>query len=144
MRILPVFGGISLLACTVAAVAESKQESAVKLAESPLSGGVFFETILGLVLVLGLIFAMAWAVRKFGRLPLQGKGEIEIEGGVSLGPRERAVLLKVGDTRLLVGVAPGRVQALHVLGSSDETPVPDEPSPEFSRQLKEQIEGQGS
>jgi flagellar protein FliO/FliZ len=32
-----------------------------------------------------------------------------------LGTRERAVLLQVGDQQLVVGVAPGRVQTLHVL-----------------------------
>ncbi len=32
-----------------------------------------------------------------------------------LGPKERAVLLQVGGTQLLVGVAPGQINALHVL-----------------------------
>ena len=36
-------------------------------------------------------------------------------GGVSLGSREKAVLLTVDGRRLLVGVAPGRVQTLLVL-----------------------------
>ena len=32
-----------------------------------------------------------------------------------MGPRERVVLLQVGDTQLLLGVTPGRIQSLHVL-----------------------------
>ncbi|MBT8429393.1 MAG: flagellar biosynthetic protein FliO, partial [Gammaproteobacteria bacterium] len=38
-----------------------------------------------------------------------------IQGGVSLGAREKAVLLSVEGRRLLVGIAPGRVQTLLVL-----------------------------
>ncbi|HVS77076.1 MAG TPA: flagellar biosynthetic protein FliO [Steroidobacteraceae bacterium] len=34
---------------------------------------------------------------------------------IPLGPKERAVLLKVGSEQILVGVAPGRVSPLHVL-----------------------------
>ena len=47
-------------------------------------------------------------------------GGLRILGGLSMGARERVVLLQVGDTQLLVGVAPGRVQTLHVL----EQPLP--------------------
>jgi flagellar protein FliO/FliZ len=63
---------------------------------------------------------------------MSSKGEIAILSGVSLGPRERAVLLRVGNTRLLVGVAPGRVQTLHVL---DDVDTQRETSERFSGQL---------
>jgi flagellar protein FliO/FliZ len=42
-------------------------------------------------------------------------GALNVIGEVRLGPKERAVLLQVGTTQLLVGVAPGQVSALHVL-----------------------------
>jgi flagellar protein FliO/FliZ len=90
------------------------------------------ETAGGLVLILVLIFALGWLLRRFGRLPMSSKGEIAILSGVSLGPRERAVLLRVGNTRLLVGVAPGRVQTLHVL---DDVDTQRETSERFSGQL---------
>jgi flagellar protein FliO/FliZ len=32
-----------------------------------------------------------------------------------MGARERVVLIQAGETQLLLGVAPGRVQTLHVL-----------------------------
>jgi flagellar protein FliO/FliZ len=34
---------------------------------------------------------------------------------VRIGPKERAVLIRVGTAQLLVGVAPGQVNTLHVL-----------------------------
>jgi len=45
---------------------------------------------------------------------------VQVLGGVSLGTRERAVLLSVDGTRLLVGVAPGQVRTLHVLERAAE------------------------
>jgi flagellar protein FliO/FliZ len=77
------------------------------------------EAVAALAAVLGLILALGWAVRRFGRLPGGAKGAVRVLGGVALGARERAVLVAVGPTRLLLGVAPGQVRTLHVL--------PDEP-----------------
>ncbi|HHH38898.1 MAG TPA: flagellar biosynthetic protein FliO [Sedimenticola sp.] len=82
---------------------------------APLGAGALLQSAGGLLLILGLIFALAWLLRRFGRLPQGGKGLVRVVGGVSLGPRERAVVLQVEGTRLLVGVAPGRVQTLMVL-----------------------------
>jgi flagellar protein FliO/FliZ len=79
------------------------------------ASGSLINTALGLVAVLALIIGMAWLLRRFGGLPSVGKGAVSVVGGVSLGPRERAVLLQVGETQVLVGVAPGQVRALHVL-----------------------------
>jgi flagellar protein FliO/FliZ len=72
-------------------------------------------TVLGLVFILGLIFAIAWVFKRVGHWPAGGKGPIRIVGGVSLGARERVVVVEVEDARLVLGIAPGRVQTLHVL-----------------------------
>ena len=52
------------------------------------------------------------ACKTFGKF---GSGPIEIIADVSLGAKERAVLVQVGGKQLLLGVAPGRVNTLHVL-----------------------------
>jgi flagellar protein FliO/FliZ len=101
---------IAGLLCPLLAGAEAEQHT-----PSPLGAGALIQSAGGLLLILALIFGLAWLLRRFGRLPQAGKGMVSVVGGVSLGPRERAVILQVGDTRLLVGVAPGRVQTLHVL-----------------------------
>lgn len=109
LRIVPLFG---LLPGVAGALGEKRAATPASVPE--ISGGLFVETFLGLLLVLGLIFALGWFMKRFGRLPTGGKGPINILGGVSLGPRERAVLLEVENIKLVVGVAPGRVSALHV------------------------------
>ena len=85
----------------------------------PLTGGQLGQTILGLVIVLAIILVLAWGVKRFTHLPGAGKGGVRVEAGISLGPRERVVLLSVEGTRVLVGVAPGCVRTLHVLAQAD-------------------------
>jgi len=98
---------------------ETESEAPARLATLPLDSGHLANTAVGLVFVLALIIGLAWFLRRFGGLPNIGKGVVTIVGGVSLGTRERAVLLQVGETRLLVGVSPGRVQTLHVLSKEE-------------------------
>ena len=69
----------------------------------------------GLIVVLGAIAFGAYLLRRFGKLSAPVGGAMRVLGGISLGARERVVLMQVGDRQLLLGVAPGRVQTLHVL-----------------------------
>lgn len=74
---------------------------------------------LGLIAVLALLGATAWASRRF-RLGarLQG-GAIEVVSGISLGARERVVVLRVGGEQVLVGISPSGMRTLHVLSRSN-------------------------
>ena len=67
------------------------------------------------MLVLAAVFAAAWVVRRLRSFGKLGAGAIEIIADVALGTKERAVLIQVGAQQLLLGVAPGRVNTLHVL-----------------------------
>ena len=40
---------------------------------------------------------------------------LDVLADLPLGQKERAVLIRVGTTQILLGVAPGRVSTLHVL-----------------------------
>ena len=91
-----------------------------RLVESPLSSANLVETGLGLAFVLAVMLSIAWLVKRYVQVPGIGKGQVQILGGVSLGAREKAVLLAVDGRRLLVGVAPGRVQTLIELDEVDE------------------------
>jgi flagellar protein FliO/FliZ len=103
------------------------------------AGGGLVNTAIGLLIVLALIVAMAFFFKRFGGLPVVRKGAIGIIGGISLGPRERAVLLQVGDTKVLVGVAPGQVRALHVFDREEGAEKADAEA--FSRQLDSAVKG---
>lgn len=65
-----------------------------------------------LAVVLAVLLALPWLFKKlFGR-KLMGGSVAKIIGGVSLGTRERLVVIEVGGRWIVVGVAPGRVSAL--------------------------------
>jgi flagellar protein FliO/FliZ len=95
---------------------EAGRAAASKVGET--SALQVLQAVGGLILVIAFILLLAWLVRRFANLPMAGKGAIRVLGGVALGSRERAVLVAVGGTRLLIGVAPGRVQTLHVLDAA--------------------------
>lgn len=86
---------------------------------APLNHAVGVESLgevsLALLLVLVAIFALAWLVRRVRGIGSRVGNDIEVIAHVPLGQKERAVLLKVGAHQILLGVAPGRVNALYVL-----------------------------
>ena len=108
----------------IAITAQAAEESVAKAAEkAPVSSVMtdnnvtshLLQTTLGLLAVLAVIIAIGWAVKRFGNLRGGVQGQMKIVGGLSLGTRERVVLLQVGDQQLVLGVAPGQIRTLHVL-----------------------------
>jgi flagellar protein FliO/FliZ len=87
------------------------------------AAGGALEVTLALLLVVGLIAALAWAARRMRRFG--GTSErIQVLSDRTLGPKERCLLVRVGDTDILVGVAPGSVQTLHVFPQGANTEAP--------------------
>ncbi len=73
------------------------------------------QVTLALGLVLAVIFGAAWVLRRVKGLGRNAAGTLDIIADLSVGQKERAVLVRVGNQQLLLGVAPGRVTTLHVL-----------------------------
>lgn len=90
----------------------------------PVGVGGLSEVALALIIVLAAIFVIAWLVRRLRLASNRVGGAIDILADVPLGQKERAVLLKVGATQILLGVAPGRVNTLHVLAEPLEISRP--------------------
>lgn len=65
-----------------------------------------------LIVVLAIFVMIIWLLRKTGSLNFSGKSQLAIISGLSLGMREKLVLIKVGEKQLLLGVTPGRVDKL--------------------------------
>jgi flagellar protein FliO/FliZ len=103
--------------------------------QDPVNMTSLWQLTLGMVLVLGLIISIAWLLKRSGRFQMAAGGGLRVLGGLSMGARERVVLLQVGETQLLVGVAPGRVQTLHVLDKPLESVHQAAAVPVFAEQL---------
>jgi flagellar protein FliO/FliZ len=82
------------------------------------SGVGVVRMVLALALVLAAVFAAAALMRRLRVLGAAGAPNLQVLAQVSLGARERAVLLRAGDQQLLVGVAPGNVRLLCTLPDS--------------------------
>jgi flagellar protein FliO/FliZ len=89
--------------------------STMSAAQDPVAMTSLWQLTLGMLVVLGLIVSIAWLLKRTGRFQMAAGGGLRVIGGLSMGSRERVVLVQAGETQLLLGVAPGRVQTLHVL-----------------------------
>ncbi|NUT81536.1 flagellar biosynthetic protein FliO [Pseudomonas sp. NA13] len=100
--------------------------------------GQLAQLVFGLLLVLGLIFFLAWLLRRVQQAGPAGKGQvIDIVGSRALGPRDRLVLVQVGNEQILLGLSPGTITALHVLKEPVQVPSTEPASPEFAQRLME-------
>lgn len=104
-----------LMSATATAMAATTDIKGARPVEGPLTAGSLIQVSAGLLVVVLTIFALAWFLRRYGRFSSSANGALKVVGGLSVGPRERVVLLQIKDRQLLVGVAPGRVQMLHEL-----------------------------
>ncbi len=66
----------------------------------------------GLLLVLGMIAGLAWAIARIGRLRPASNATVRVVAAASVGPRERVAVVEVGGQWLVLGVAPGCVNLL--------------------------------
>jgi len=77
------------------------------------------QMLLGLMLVLAAVVGAAWLARRFvPRHPAAGTA-LRIVAGAAVGQRERVVVIEVGSTWIVAGVAPGSVRALHTMPRVD-------------------------
>lgn len=91
-------------------------------AAAPDLGGSVAQMLVGLVLVIGLLFACLWLIRRLSA-PRGGGAAIKVLGAAAVGPRERVVLVELGEQVLVLGVAPGSVNKLHEM-KRGELPLP--------------------
>jgi flagellar protein FliO/FliZ len=133
-----VLGFLLALPLSVLA-AEPVATAAATPAVSSGVAGQLTQLVLGLLLVLGLIFFLAWLLRRVQQAGPAGKGQvIELIGSRALGPRDRLMLVQVGNEQILLGLSPGSITALHVLKEPVQVPASSEKAtPEFALRLME-------
>jgi flagellar protein FliO/FliZ len=97
-------------------------------AAAPSTGGGAFEVTLALLLILGVIAGLAWFGKRMRAGSFGGSSRIQVLSSQHLGVKESAVLVRVGDTDILVGVAQGSVRTLHVFPPGANTQAPPAPA----------------
>ncbi|MFJ7145830.1 MAG: flagellar biosynthetic protein FliO [Pseudomonas protegens] len=131
--------GVVVLGLPLSALAA--ESAATAAAAAPAVGSVsgqLTQLVLGLLLVIGLIFFLAWLLRRVQQAGPAGKGQvIELIGSRALGPRDRLVLVQVGSEQILLGLTPGTITPLHVLKEPVQVPSAEQATPEFAQRLME-------
>ena len=123
---------------TASAEPELKKQAAASLLEPSQVSSQLVQLLLGLLLVIGLIFLLAWLVRGIQQaLPTRGANQaISLLASQALGPRDRLLLVQVGKEQILLGLTPGTIVPLHVLQEPIEVTTPDSPiSSAFAQRL---------
>jgi flagellar biosynthetic protein FliO len=88
------------------AFAQMSQAAGYDNSTSPL------RVVFGLVIVLGVIGAFAWLMKRFNHSKIGGHSVAKIVGGVSLGSRERLVVVELAGHWIVTGVTPGSINSL--------------------------------
>jgi flagellar protein FliO/FliZ len=109
--------------------------------QPPSTAGTVGSTVFALLLIVGLILALGWLAKRMpGARTGSAKGVLRVVASVPLGQRERAVVVDVAGTQLLLGVGPGGTRTLHILAA----PLPEDAAPPPFAQLLAQHFGKKS
>lgn len=74
--------------------------------------GSILKMVMGLAVVLGVMALISWGVKRVLPNATNQQSALKVVAGVSVGSRERVVVLEVADRWLVVGVAQGQVSAI--------------------------------
>lgn len=137
MKALLNYGTVFL--CSISSVIAAAKDDTDKVVKT-----VSYEHVLnwslGLVIVLCLFFACVWFMRKMGALPVNSRNSMKVLSGLSLGMREKLILVQIGDKQLVLGVTPGKIEKLLVLEGNEQL-LQEKPDSrvdgEFSKTLKQ-------
>jgi flagellar protein FliO/FliZ len=92
---------------------------------APSTGGPSLTPLLmGLLLVLALIGAAAWLLRRAGLAQPGSTAGLRVVAQMALGPRERLVIIEIADRRWLLGVSAAGITRLGTLPPGSEGSVP--------------------
>lgn len=139
-----LMASLTLLTVSAAHAVETVATPAVAAASAaaaPSASGSVFTMLFGLIAVLALMAAIAWLFKRSGLVPGGSNAVAKIIGGVSVGSRERVMVIEVADQWIVVGVAPGRVNTLATMPRQEHAPAAGAAAPgNFSAWLKQTIE----
>lgn len=122
-----------------AAAAIGAAAPALANATAPLPAGAttgFAQVAASLLLIVGVIVALAWLATRLRLTPRAASSGLKVLADVNVGPKERVVLLKVGDAQALVGVGADGIRSLALLDRVVALPVDGAGPGAFAERLK--------
>ena len=116
-RLTSLLAPLGLLSCSTVFAATDNQPSVI-------DSSTITEAVGMLAVVLAVIVALGWFVKRY---TVQGGGSnvnFDVLGMLRLGPREKLLLVRVGDSQVLLGVTANAINSLQVLPKELELSAP--------------------
>jgi flagellar protein FliO/FliZ len=111
---------------------------------TPDLGGSALQMLLGLGAVLALLLGALWLLKRISQPRGPVAGLMRVVAGVAVGPRERVVILELGNSWLVLGVAPGQVTTLAEIPRQELPAGAQMPTAgEFPAWLKQMVDRRG-
>lgn len=131
-----------------APVATTAAASTLQLAPPSLAGSLApavspWSMLGSLLLVLGLILLLSRGLRALQGARSGSAQALQLRGSLQVGSRERVVWMQAGETHLLLGVAAGRVNNLHVFDVPPDFDQLDHKTPstaDFAHKLRQVLD----
>ena len=123
-----------MFASAVLSLASFHAQAADAAPEAGVTGGLL-QAVLGLAVVLALIWGAAWVMRRLQPSMSGTGGALRLIASQGVGQRERIVVVEINDQWLVVGVAPGQVNALATLPKGALPPTAHATSNVFASML---------
>ncbi|MYM85138.1 flagellar biosynthetic protein FliO [Duganella sp. FT50W] len=133
-----------------AATAPAAQQGAMAMTiptpqvSTPSTGGSLLQTSLALLFVIALMLGLAWLTKRINPRGLGGAGRnVKLVGSLSVGTRERILVVEVGEQWIVVGASPGRMNALATMPrqeSGEPLPATALPGANFADWFKQTID----
>ena len=109
---------------------------------SPLSVGSLTQLTLSLMAIVALILVISWALKRLKFAGPRGSGEIAVIDELSVGPRDRIVLVRVGESQVLVGISASGLVPLTPLAAPIALKGGPQP-PAFAERLRDMMRRPG-
>ena len=128
-------------AALVAATPVAQAQSAA--APAAIGAGQVFGLFAGTLLVLAVIAGIAWLLKRIAPRGYGAGGVLHVVAGAAVGQRERVVVVEIGSSWLVVGVAPGSVSLLQQLpraelpAAANTSPLPPAAFATWLKQIME-------
>ena len=104
---------------------------------SPLSVGSLTQLTLSLIAIVALILVISWALKRLKLAGPRGSGQIAVVDELSIGPRDRIALIRVGESQVLVGIGASGLVPLTPLAVPIVLKDGGTPTPAFAERLRE-------
>jgi flagellar protein FliO/FliZ len=111
-------------AFTLFLLSSEASAQAASVAAAPSISSSLLQMFLALIGILALLFACLWVLKKLTAQRGAAAGLLRVVAATAVGTRERVVIVEIGSTWLVLGVAPGHVSALAEI---PRQPVPEPP-----------------